>query len=80
MTTKGVRLDLNCGGDFLWNELGLTIRAKAGGGQWGGGGADRKVRAIGYDSYNQELCGDVAQTVRLPSGGDSTAKVIVIRL
>ena len=46
----------------------------------GRGGADRKVRAIGYDSYNQELCGDVAQTVRLPIGGDNTAKVIVIRI
>lgn len=34
--TYGVRIDLNCGGDFLWKETALTVRAHAGGGQKGG--------------------------------------------
>lgn len=35
------------------------------------------VKSIGFDSYNQSDCGDVSQTIRLPNGGDSFAKVVV---
>ena len=35
--------------------------------------------AYGFDSYNQEIFEEVSQTIKTDGGGDSIAKVMVVR-
>ena len=36
------------------------------------------VESYGLDAYNQEITSELSHTLRMPTGGDNTAKVIVL--